>query len=129
MSYCIIAGHTEIIMGNVSLSWFLMQQNKKTNSVAFSLQAKYRLSDHHLLAKFSPNFCGWGVSHGQRGGYPTVINLSFLDRNCTFLPSSSSFILTRAEWTPFQTHCYPENLAAPGIESGTSGYAARKSDH
>jgi hypothetical protein len=47
----------------------------------------------------------------------------------TFLSSSSSFILTRAEWTPFQTHCYSENVAAPGIEPGTSGSAARKSDH
>jgi hypothetical protein len=38
----------------------------------------------------------------------------------TFLSSSSSFILTRAEWTPFQTHCYSENLVAPGIEPVTS---------
>jgi hypothetical protein len=34
-----------------------------------------------------------------------------------------------AEWTPFQTHCYSENLVAPGIEPGTSGSAARNSDH
>jgi hypothetical protein len=34
-----------------------------------------------------------------------------------------------AEWTPFETHCYSENLATPGIELGTSGSAARKSDH
>jgi hypothetical protein len=47
----------------------------------------------------------------------------------TFLSSSSSFILTRAEWTPFQTHCYSENLAAMGIERGTPRSAARKSDH
>jgi hypothetical protein len=47
----------------------------------------------------------------------------------TFLSSSSSFILTRDEWTSFQTHCYSENLAASGIEPGTSGSAARKSDH
>jgi hypothetical protein len=47
----------------------------------------------------------------------------------TFLSSSSSFILTRAEWTPFQTHCYSENLVAPGIEAGTSELAARNSDH
>jgi hypothetical protein len=47
----------------------------------------------------------------------------------TFLSSSSSCILTRAEWTLFQTHCYSENLAAPGIEPGTSGSAARDSDH
>jgi hypothetical protein len=39
----------------------------------------------------------------------------------TFLSSSSSFILTRAEWTPFQTHCYSENLVAPGIETGPLG--------
>jgi hypothetical protein len=47
----------------------------------------------------------------------------------TFLSSSSSFILTRAEWTPFQTHCYSENLVVSGNESGTSGSAARNSDH
>jgi hypothetical protein len=34
-----------------------------------------------------------------------------------------------AEWTPFQTHCYSENLAAPGIEHGTSELAARNSNH
>jgi hypothetical protein len=35
---------------------------------------------------------------------------------------SSSFILTRAAWTPFQTHSYSENLVAPGIKPGTSGF-------
>jgi hypothetical protein len=40
----------------------------------------------------------------------------------TFLSSGSSFILTRAEWTPFPTHCYSENLAAPGIEPWTSDH-------
>jgi hypothetical protein len=47
----------------------------------------------------------------------------------TLLSSSSSFILTRAEWNPFQTHRHSENLAEPGIESGTSGSASRKPDH
>jgi hypothetical protein len=46
-----------------------------------------------------------------------------------FHSSSNSFVLTRAEFTPFQTHCYSENLIAPGIELGTSGSATRKSDH
>jgi hypothetical protein len=27
-----------------------------------------------------------------------------------------------AEWTPFQTHCYAENLIAPGIEPRTSDH-------
>jgi hypothetical protein len=44
----------------------------------------------------------------------------------TFLSSGSSFILTRAEWTPFQTHCYSENLAAPEIEPGTSVLAVKQ---
>jgi hypothetical protein len=34
-----------------------------------------------------------------------------------------------AECAPFQTHCYSENLAAPGIDPGTSATAARDSDH
>jgi hypothetical protein len=42
-----------------------------------------------------------------------------------FLLSSSSFILTRVEWSPIQTHCYSENLAVPGIEPGISGLAAK----
>jgi hypothetical protein len=45
----------------------------------------------------------------------------------TFLSSSATFILTRAEWTPLLTHCYSENLVALGIEPGTSATVARKS--
>jgi hypothetical protein len=47
----------------------------------------------------------------------------------TFLSSSSSFNLTKAEWTLFQTHCYSENLVELGIEPWTSGLAARNSDY
>jgi hypothetical protein len=47
----------------------------------------------------------------------------------SFLSSSSSFILTRAEWSPFQTHCYSENLVGSEIEPGTSASAARNSDY
>jgi hypothetical protein len=70
------------------------------------------------------------VSRGRRGGTPTVVNLSFPDQSrYFFLSSSSSFILTSAEWTPFQTHSYSENMVAPGIELGTSESAARNSAH
>jgi hypothetical protein len=31
--------------------------------------------------------------------------------------------------TPFQTHCYLENLVAPAIEPGTSLSEVRNSDH
>jgi hypothetical protein len=33
-----------------------------------------------------------------------------------------------AEWSPFQTQCYSENLVAPGMEPGTSVRAARNYD-
>jgi hypothetical protein len=33
------------------------------------------------------------------------------------------------EWTPFQTHCYSENLVALGIEPRTSESAARTDIH
>jgi hypothetical protein len=33
-----------------------------------------------------------------------------------------------AEWTPFQTHYFSENLVAPGIEPGSSGSVDRNPD-
>jgi hypothetical protein len=33
------------------------------------------------------------------------------------------------EWTPFLIHCYSKYMVALGIEPGTSGSAARNSDH
>jgi hypothetical protein len=54
-----------------------------------------------------PTFVDRGMSRGQRGGSLTVLNLSFLS-------SSSSFILAKAEWTPFQTHCYWEKSGSAG---------------
>jgi hypothetical protein len=59
---------------------------------------------------------------------PSLISVSYTGADISF-SSSSSFILTIAEWTPSHTHCFSENLIAPGIETGTSGSAARKSDH
>jgi hypothetical protein len=34
-----------------------------------------------------------------------------------------------AEWTPFQTHYFSENLGAPGFEPVAYGSVARNSDH
>jgi hypothetical protein len=73
-----------------------------------------------------PTFADRWVSRGQGGGSPTVVNVSVLDRSRYFLSSSSSFIFTRAEWTPFQNHCYLENLAALGIEPETSGFCSQE---
>jgi hypothetical protein len=101
----------------------------QTNSVAFQ-QANYidwatATSRRNLV----PTFADRGVSRGQHGGTPTVVYLSFLDRSRYF---SFKYLLIyphEAEWTPFQTHRYAENLVAPGIEPGNSGLAARNSDH
>jgi hypothetical protein len=59
------------------------------------------------------------MSRGQRGGSPTVVNLSFLDRSRYFSFKNLLIYPHEAEWTPFQTHCYTENLVAPRIEPGT----------
>jgi hypothetical protein len=56
-------------------------QNKKTNSMALSPRPNYTdwataTCRWHLV----PSFVDRGVSRGQHGGSPTVVNLSFLDR-------------------------------------------------
>jgi hypothetical protein len=53
--------------------------------------------------------------------------LGFLDRS-RYFPSKQLLNRTHeAEWTPFQTHYFSENLVAPVIEPGTS--VDRNSDH
>jgi hypothetical protein len=61
----------------------------------------------------------------------------FLQKKITdFLTGAASFSFKylliyahEAEWTPFLTNCYGENLVAPRIKSRTSWLAARNSDH
>jgi hypothetical protein len=58
-----------------------------------------------------------------------AVNFGLLDQSCYF---SFKYLLNyphKAEWTPFQTHYFSENLVVPGIEPGTSGSVARNSDH
>jgi hypothetical protein len=54
-----------------------------------------------------------------------AVNLGFLDRSRYF----SIQVAPQAEWTPFQTNYFLENLVAPEIEPLTSGFLARNSDH
>jgi hypothetical protein len=52
----------------------------KTNSVALSPQENYTDSVTATYRRnLLPTFVGRGVSCGQRGGSPAVVNLSFLD--------------------------------------------------
>jgi hypothetical protein len=71
-----------------------------------------------------PTFVDRGVSRGQRSGSPTVVNLSVLDRSRYFSFKWLFIYRPEAEWISFQTHCNAENLVAPGIEHGTSEFAA-----
>jgi hypothetical protein len=64
--------------------WDKTKQNK-TNSVAVSPRAKY--TDWAIATcrrNLVPTFVDRGLSHGQRGGSPTVANLSFVDRSRYF---------------------------------------------
>jgi hypothetical protein len=108
----------------------LTKKTNKTNSVALSPQANYTdWATATCRRNLVPTFVDREVSRGQRCGSPRLLIAVFYTGAATFLSSSSSFILTRAEWIPFQSHCYAENLVALGIEPGTSGLAIRNSDH
>jgi hypothetical protein len=57
----------------------------KKNSVALSPQANYTdWATATCRRNLVPTFADSGVLHGQRGGSPTVFNLSFLDRRRYF---------------------------------------------
>jgi hypothetical protein len=45
--------------------------------------------------------------------------LGFLDRGRYFFFQVLLKCTHEAEWTPFQTHYFSENLVAPGIEPGS----------
>jgi hypothetical protein len=57
----------------------------RKNSMAFSPQANYTdLATATCWRNLVKTFADRGMSRGQRGGSPTVVNLSFLDRSCYF---------------------------------------------
>jgi hypothetical protein len=56
-----------------------------TNSVGLSPQANYTdLATATYRRNLMPTFVDRGVSHGQRSGSTTVLNLSFLDQKRYF---------------------------------------------
>jgi hypothetical protein len=59
----------------------------------------------------------------------TAANLGSLDRSRYFFIRVAPTFAHEAEWTPFQTHCFSENMVAPGIERETFGPVARHFDH
>jgi hypothetical protein len=62
-----------------------MAEKKQTNSVALSPQANYTdWATATCRRNLVPTFEDRGVSHGQGGGSPAVVNLSFLDQSRYF---------------------------------------------
>jgi hypothetical protein len=49
-------------------------------------------------------------------------HIDFLDRSWYFFFQAAPYYTHEAEWTPFQTHYFSENLTVPGIEAGTSDH-------
>jgi hypothetical protein len=63
----------------------ILHYQKQTNSVFLSPRANYTdWSTATCRRNFVSTFVDRGVSGGQRGGSPTVVNLSFLDRSRYF---------------------------------------------
>jgi hypothetical protein len=62
-----------------------------------------------LVSEVSANFCGERGVAWSAQRIPKAVNLGFLKPELLIYTHE-------AEWTPFQTHYYSENLAAPRIE-------------
>jgi hypothetical protein len=112
-------------LGSWITDWFL-----QTNSVAFSPQANYTdWATTTCWRNLVPTFVVRGMSCGRRGGSPTVVNLFSRPEPLLFFQVPPHLSSQGLSGPRFRTHCYSENLVALGIELGTSGFAARKSDH
>jgi hypothetical protein len=75
-----------------------MTNTQNTISVAFSAQANYTdWATATCWRNLVPTFADRGMSRDQRGGSRTVVNLSFLDRNCYF-PFKELLIYPHKDW-------------------------------
>jgi hypothetical protein len=88
----------------------------------------YRLNERNVSASFSANLCtyknvAWSVWNLN------AVNLSFLDRSRYFFFKGSPHYPNKTEWTWLQIHYNSQILTTLGIVPGTSGSAARNSDH
>jgi hypothetical protein len=82
-----------------------------------------------LVREVSANLCGLRVLRGQRKEFSWPLISVFYSGTATF---SFIYLLDcphEAEWTPFQTPYFSENLVGPRIEPETSGSVARNSEH
>jgi hypothetical protein len=114
----------------LNYEYYLIRTSTKTNSVALSPRANYiDWETATCWRNLVPTFVDRGMSSGQRGGSPTVVNLSFLDRSHYF-SFKQLLIYPHKGWVdPVPDPLLLRKSGRVGIEPGTSVLAARRSDH
>ena len=105
----------------------------KINSVALVRTRTIPTERPPPVGEVSANFCGQTGVTWSAQRVPTAVNLCFLDLEPLLFSFkqllNSPHEAHEAEWTPFQTHYYSENLVPPEIEPETSVSVDRNSDH
>jgi hypothetical protein len=87
------------------------------NSVAWVRERTIPTKRPQLVGEVSANFLRIDGATRSAWRIPTAVFSAFQTGAVFYLKYLLNFTL-EAEWTPFQTHYFSENLAGPGIESG-----------
>jgi hypothetical protein len=88
---------------------------QKTNSVVLVRKRTIPTERPPLVGEVSANFLRiGGVAWSVQRITKSVFSV-FLNGAATVYSKKLLCYTQEAEWTPFQTHCFSENLAAPGI--------------
>jgi hypothetical protein len=98
--------------------YILPHKTKKQTPCPESTGELYRPSGRRLSAKLVPAFAERVVSCNQCSGAPTAVISIFQTRAATFSSKQLLSCTHEAEWTPFQTRYFSENLVALGIKPG-----------
>jgi hypothetical protein len=88
---------------------------KKLNKTPWPKSATELPSDRRLSAKLVPTFVD-RVCHLVSVTDPHCRILVFLTGAATFCSKQFLSCTQEAEWIPFQTHYFSENLVVPGLE-------------
>jgi hypothetical protein len=99
--------------------------NKRTPWLLVRKRTKPAEKQLPFVSNVNANFCGYRLCALSAQRVPTAVNLRYVGRNSFRLLNYPH----EAGWTQCHPHYYSENLVAPEIEHGTSGYVARNSDH
>jgi hypothetical protein len=79
------ADPTDILNAVSFLSYLKMTIKTKNKQTPWPLVRKRTIPTERPPQNLVPTFVDRGVSRRQRGGSPTVVNLSFLDRKMTII--------------------------------------------